>query len=383
MTRPFMKKSFRDYHLHKILDSYDFAGAPLDLHLGNYFRTNKALGSKDRKFIAEKIYLLIRWMGLVDHHCKDSHDWEERLRVLDALSIKKKLKDTTIDPHIRVSFPKHLYTLFCKHYGEDKANSLCLASNTPAPTTIRTNVLKTTRQALYEKWREKYPILLTQESVFGVRFEKKISFGALEEFKNGHFEIQDEASQLVANLLDAEPGDQILDYCAGSGGKTLAFAHKLQGKGQLYLHDIRERILQEAKKRLKRAGIENGQILPPDAAHKKKLLGKMDWVFVDVPCSGTGTLRRNPDLKWKFSPEMLSRLVLEQREILKEALAYLSPKGKLVYATCSILPEENDEQLVYFQQEHGLDLISKPFRSFPTEGGMDGFFGAVLKRLEI
>jgi len=383
MTSSFMKKSFREYHLHKILDAYDFTSGPLDLHLGNYFRSNKALGSKDRKFIAEKIYLLIRWMGLVDYHCKDSHDWEERLRVLDALSIKKKLKDTSIDPHIRVSFPKNLFTLLSTHYGEEKAIALCLASNTPAPTTVRANVLKTTRQALFEKWREKYPILLTKESVFGVRFEKKISFGALEEFKNGHFEIQDEASQLVANLLDAKPGDLILDYCAGSGGKTLAFAHKLQGTGQLYLHDIRDRILQEAKKRLKRAGIENGQILLPDSAHKQNLLGKMDWVFVDVPCSGTGTLRRNPDLKWKFSPEMLERLISKQREILKEALSYLSPKGKLVYATCSILPEENDQQLDYFQQEFGLSLISKPFRSFPTEGGMDGFFGAVLKKLEI
>jgi 16S rRNA C967 or C1407 C5-methylase (RsmB/RsmF family) len=243
--------------------------------------------------------------------------------------------------------------------------------------------LKTTRQSLYEKWRAKYAISLTQESVFGVRFDQKISFSLLEEFRNGHFEVQDEASQLVADLVDAKPGDQVLDYCAGSGGKALAFAHKLQGQGQIYLHDIREKALQEAKKRLKRAGIENGQILLPDAPHKQKLLGKMDWIFLDVPCSGTGTLRRNPDLKWKFSDEMLQRLINEQREIAKEALPYLKPGGRIVYATCSILPEENEHQLQFFEEELGLHPVAKPFRSYPTEGGMDGFFGSVLKKLAI
>lgn len=109
----------------------------------------------------------------------------------------------------------------------------------------------------------------------------------------------------------------------------------------------------------------------------------MDWVFVDVPCSGSGTLRRNPDLKWKFSPETLNRLVEEQRKILTEALAYLSPNGKIVYATCSILPQENEQQLDFFEQDLGLDLMSRPFRSYPTEGGMDGFFGAVLKNRQM
>nr|NGX58911.1 Ribosomal RNA small subunit methyltransferase F [Chlamydiota bacterium] len=231
----FMKKSFREYHLFKILNSYDFGTRPLDNHLSEYFRKNKAIGSKDRKVIAEKIYLLIRWMGLVDHHCPSSHEWEERVEVLERLNMKKILKDPSIPPHIRVSFPKNLFSLLQEHYGEEKAISLCLASNTPAPTTIRANVLKTTRQTLFNKWKEKFSVILTKESVFGIQFEEKINFGALDEFKNGHFEVQDEASQLVANLVEAKPGDQILDYCAGAGGKTLAYAHKLQGKGQLYL----------------------------------------------------------------------------------------------------------------------------------------------------
>lgn len=374
-----MKKSFREYHLLSLLNSYDFGSIPLDVHLSGYFRKNRALGSKDRKEIAEKIYLLIRWMGLVDHHCKDTSDWEERCRTLEAMSIKKKLKDPSIPSHIRVSFPKSLYTLLENQYGMQKTEAICLASNTPAPTTIRANVLKTTRQNLYSSWKDKFSITPTKESVFGIRFNEKINFGVLEEFKNGHFEVQDEASQLVANLIEAKPGDQILDYCAGSGGKTLAFAHKLQGKGQLYLHDIRKRPLSEAKRRLRRAGVENAQILDYDAPHKTKLKGKMNWVFADVPCTGTGTLRRNPDLKWKFSPEMLERLIQEQRAIVKECLEYIAPGGKLVYATCSILKEENSCQLSYFQENFGLTLMGKPFQSLPEEGGMDGFFGAILQ----
>lgn len=378
-----MKKTFRDYHLLKILESFDFAAAPMDVHLGQYFKKNKALGSKDRAHLAENAYAMIRWMGLIDHFCQDSHDWEERTHILKKLDPEKKLKDTTIPLHIRASFPKPLFSHLVKHYGEEKALSFCLASNTQAPTTVRTNVLKTSRQTLLSRWRDLYQVTPTQNSIWGIQFPKRINFQLLEEFQRGFFEVQDEASQLIANLLDATPGNHVLDYCAGSGGKTLAFAHKLQGTGQLYLHDVRKKILQAAKKRLKRAGIENGQILLPDAKHLGKLKNKMDWVLVDVPCTGTGTLRRNPDLKWKFSDEMLERIVQEQKEIFKQALSFLKPDGKIVYATCSVLPQENEEQVDYFQKKFGLILTRPPLKTFPTEGGMDGFFGAVLKKLEI
>jgi len=377
-----MKKTFREHHLFKILDSFDFELLPLDVHLSQYFRKNRALGSKDRKFIAEKIYKLIRWLGLIDYHCQDSHDWTERCKALEKLNLKKSTKDPSIPLHVRASFPKDFFNLLSKHFGEEKAFELCLASNTQAPTTVRVNVLKTTRQALFSNWKEKFNISLTKQSVWGIHFEEKFNFQTLDDFKNGFFEVQDEASQLIANLVDAKPGDQVLDYCAGSGGKTLAFAHKFQGKGQIYLHDIRQSPLIKAKRRLKRAGIENAQILSFDSPHKKELKGKMDWILVDVPCSGSGTLRRNPDLKWKFSPEMLERLIQEQRNIFKEALSFLAPGAKIVYSTCSILPQENEEQLDYFQQNFGLDFASKPFHSLPTEGGMDGFFGAVFKRVE-
>jgi len=194
------------------------------------------------------------------------------------------------------------------------------------------------------------------------------------------FEVQDEGSQLIADLIEATPRDHVLDYCAGSGGKTLAFAPKMQHKGQIYLHDVRLPALMEAKKRLCRAGIQNAQILLPDDNSKKKLLKKsMDWVLVDVPCSGTGTLRRNPDMKWNFQPDTIEKLIDKQQQIFEEALPFLHPQGSIVYATCSILPQENEEQIAYFIKKFKMKIVNAPFRSTPLSNGMDGFFGAVLK----
>lgn len=373
-----MKKTFRKHHLFHAINSFDWKGAPLDVHLGNYFRSNKAVGSKDRKYIAETIYEMVRWMGTLDHFCQGAHDWMGRLETLEQMDWEAVQKDPSLPPHVRVSFPKNLFTLLASHFGEERALEMCKVSNTPAPTTIRINPLKTTRPTLFATLKEKFTISLTSHSLFGIQIEDRSNFHLLDEFNNGHFEVQDEGSQLLSQMVEAEPGDQVLDYCAGSGGKTLAFAHRLQMKGQIYLHDIRQNALLRAKKRLKRAGIENAQLLSYDAPHKENLRGKMDWVIVDSPCSGTGTLRRNPDLKWKFTEKMLEELIQEQRKIFKEALVFLKPKGKIVYATCSLLPQENEEQMDYFQTTHSLDLVSKPFRSFPTLGGMDGFFGVVF-----
>lgn len=231
-------------------------------------------------------------------------------------------------------------------------------------------------------WKGKYEVSPCQLAPHGIVFHKKINFFNLPEFKEGLFEVQDEGSQLVADLCRVEPGEQVLDYCSGSGGKTLAFAYRMQQKGQIFLHDIRDHILAEAKKRLKRAGIQNAQIIEYESPKLKKLKKKMDWVLVDAPCSGTGTLRRNPDMKWKFSEEALRRLVGEQRMIFEKALSFLKPSGKIVYATCSILKEENEEQISHFLKTYPLELAADPFRSLPQKDSMDGFFGAVFKKLK-
>jgi 16S rRNA C967 or C1407 C5-methylase (RsmB/RsmF family) len=154
----------------------------------------------------------------------------------------------------------------------------------------------------------------------------------------------------------------------------------MEHKGQIYLHDIRPFALQEAKKRLKRAGIQNSQILLPESPHLSKLKKKMDWVLVDAPCTGTGTLRRNPDMKWKFDETILPRLVGQQRAIFEKALSFLHPEGRIVYGTCSLLEAENQLQLEHFLKTYSLVVEGEVFQTFPAKGEMDGFFGVVLKR---
>lgn len=376
-----MTKSFRDHHLLNLLGCFSSQNIPLDVALKKYFTTHKAIGSKDRKYISETIYTLIRWQGLIDHICTPPIFWEKRLQVFLQNTWMKAKQDKGIAPHIRTSFPKTLFDLFSKHYGENKAFEICFTCNEPAPTTIRINPDKVSRDALLNQWREEFSIKPSEISPWGIIFEKRVNFYELPEFKNGFFEVQDEASQLIADLVRVKEGDLVIDFCAGAGGKTLAFAHKMKHKGQIYLHDTRSFALAEAKKRLKRAGIQNAQTILFNSSEKKQLKNRMDWVLADVPCSGTGTLRRNPDLKWKFDSSTLNNLIEEQRNIFAEALEYMRPNGRIVYATCSILPEENEQQLAYFQERWKLKLVEPPFKSLPTKGGMDGFFGAVLSRV--
>jgi 16S rRNA (cytosine(967)-C(5))-methyltransferase len=371
--------SFREHHLFNILSLYEKQKTPLDLLLRNYFKSHRAVGSKDRKSICDILYGMIRWQGLIDHFCEKPPRWDKRYDFFKKNDLTKHRKDETIPPHIRASFPKAFYQLLEESLGKEKAWEFCAVSNETAPTTIRVNSLKVTREALLTAWEGKFDVSPCLHSPLGILFHKKANFFAFPEFKEGLFEVQDEASQLIGNLVTPRPSDHVLDYCAGAGGKTLAFAPLMQGKGQIYLHDIRPFALQEAKKRLKRAGIQNAQLLLPDSLQKPHLLGSMDWVLVDAPCSGTGTLRRNPDMKWKFDPAMIERLALLQRDIFKEALRFLKHGGYIVYATCSVLPQENEEQVAYFQREFPVELIAPPLQTFPRQGEMDGFFGAVFR----
>ncbi|NGX63337.1 MAG: Ribosomal RNA small subunit methyltransferase B [Candidatus Anoxychlamydiales bacterium] len=371
-----MKVSFRKHHLLNILNEYSKKNLPVDLFLRKYFKSNKSLGSKDRKEISENLYKLIRWRGLIDFLCiKKPITFEERLDVLKNFDFKKFLKDEKIPTHIRVSFPKDYFEKVKNAYTHEKAIDFCLVSNSVAPTTIRTNLLKISREELFEILNKKYVVEKCKKSSSGIIFKKKINFFVSEEFKKGFFEIQDEGSQIVADLINPKPKDHVLDYCSGSGGKTLAFAHKMQKTGQIYLHDIRDHILLEAKKRFKRAGIENFQI--KNTLQLEKLNKKMDFIILDVPCSGSGTLRRNPDLKWKFKLLEIDNLIKTQRQIFDDAISYLKKDGKIIYITCSIFPDENEKQIKYFLDKYNLK-IEKKFFSFPEKNSMDGFFGCIL-----
>ncbi|HEX2580187.1 MAG TPA: RsmB/NOP family class I SAM-dependent RNA methyltransferase [Rhabdochlamydiaceae bacterium] len=355
---------FRQYHLSAVLESLESEKIPLDALLSRYFRQNKALGSKDRLFISDTLYHYIRWKNLYQHLKIDPSP-------LDPLSY---LHDGTIPTHVRYGMPQDLYDLLVIVYGKEKTHEISLVSNTRAPLTIRVNPLKITREKLLEKWSGTFKTAPCPCSSLGIHFLEKINFFTLPEYLDGLFEIQDEASQMAADLVKTGPKQHVLDYCAGAGGKTLAFAHRLENSGQIYLHDIRPRPLQEARKRLSRAGVQNVQFSL--SARQKN---KMDWVVVDVPCTGTGTFRRNPDLKWKFDASRLESLIEEQRKIFHESFAYLHPQGTIVYMTCSILPQENEQQAAFFQKNYGLEVV-EIFQTLPKEGGMDGFFAIALKR---
>lgn len=374
------KQPFREYHLIEILSEYDEQNLPLDLHISRYFRAHKAIGSKDRGYIADMVYALVRWKGLIDHQLKGRPDWEKRFLLFAEMDLEGLSQERSIPPHIRVSYPEELFECMVASHGMEAASALCYASNYPAPTTVRANTLKLTRDELLQRWQGLYPVAACHFAPHGINFEKKLNFFILPEFQQGCFEVQDEGSQLLAGLVDAKPGQQVLDYCSGSGGKTLAFAPSMQNSGQIFLHDVRPHVLIESRRRLRRAGVQNAQIVPPEDPRLKRMKKRMDWVLVDVPCSGTGTLRRNPDMKWKFDLPMLNRLVGLQRQIFEKGLSYLKPGGKIVYGTCSLLKEENQVQIEHFMHAYDLELVAPPFQSLPVRGGMDGFFGAVLQK---
>ncbi|MBS0656602.1 MAG: RsmB/NOP family class I SAM-dependent RNA methyltransferase [Verrucomicrobia bacterium] len=380
--------AFRQKHLISLLEGYERQSAPIDFFVSSYFRANRALGSKDRASISEDVYHLIRWKALLDYQLEVraiAPTWRARAALRAERDPKEYFDQEEIPLHIRVGMPQELFTELTSSWGEQKAVEIALVCNEQAPTFVRVNALKTTREELLAKWQAQgYFVSAGKEAGTAICFHKKLNFFTLPEFTQGLFEVQDEGSQRVAELVQAEPGQKVLDFCAGSGGKTLAFAPRLLGKGQIFLHDIRAPALREAKKRLKRAGIQNAQtVLSEDLSRLKMLKKSMDWVVVDAPCSGTGTLRRNPDMKFKFSQEMLSRLVSQQRVIFEKALSFVRPKGHILYITCSILKQENREQVEHFLRTLPIEQVGEPFETIPESGKRDGFFAVLFKRKDV
>lgn len=371
------KLPFRDFHLINLLENYSSSNCPIDIAICEYFRAHKALGSKDRYEISETVYALVRWQILLDALSQEI-SWQERLKTFRSDIWKS--PPSSLPPHIKVSFPEVLYQKLTNTF-YNETDSICLTCNKPAPICVRVNTLKISRDELLARWKDLHRVSPTLHSPHGIIFHKKIHFFSLPEFKEGLFEIQDEASQLVAELVQAHPGDLVMDYCAGAGGKALAIAPRMQNRGQLYLHDVRKHSLIEAKRRLKRAGIQNAQQLPEGHPALSSLKKKMDWILVDAPCTGTGTLRRNPDMKWKFNEQLLERLIGQQRTIFEKALSYLKPHGKIVYATCSLLKEENEQQVEHFIKTYDLNIVGAPLRTVPKEKEMDGFFAISLKKI--
>ncbi|CDJ60486.1 NOL1/NOP2/sun family domain-containing protein, putative [Eimeria maxima] len=346
--------AFRVRHLEQALQLYyspqSTGHLPLDLFLRHYYNCNKSVGSNDKKFITEHIYQIVKWKGLLDHITPPPANWPSRIRTY-FVSDRWKLQaqNERLPASVRTSFPAELFRRIEASHGTDKAIHICNILNEEAPVYLRTNTLTITRDRLYHYLLNKgVAVEKSPNSPLALVLPHRQRLGDLPEFHRGYFEIQDEASQLVALKVAVKPGEKVFDYCAGSGGKTLAFGPQMQNKGKIYLHDVREKMLQEAKKRLKRAGITNYTIVPPASPPLSKLAGRIDWVVCDVPCSGTGALRRSPEMKWKYKDEKLMDFIALQRHIFSSALQYVKPKtGKIVYITCSILDEENVHQVCH------------------------------------
>ncbi|GAB4576990.1 MAG: RsmB/NOP family class I SAM-dependent RNA methyltransferase [Roseibium sp.] len=256
----------------------------------------------------------------------------------------------------RADVPDWLWPKFEAVFGETAvAEGQALA--TRAPVDLRTNTLKSDRDKVLKRLAHTGAIA-TPLSPVGIRIDAKPGAGRMphvqaeEGYRKGWFELQDEASQLAALLAGAKSGDQVLDYCAGGGGKALAFAAAMQNKGQLYAFDADRLRLAPIHERLQRAGVRNAQVRDPATTSLDDLVGQMDLVFIDAPCTGTGVWRRRPDSKWRLTERALADRVEDQRTVLEKASRYVRPGGRLAYATCSVLAEENQAQAEWFLAEN-------------------------------
>jgi 16S rRNA (cytosine967-C5)-methyltransferase len=308
--------------------------------------------------------------------------------------------------HVRGDYPEWLAPSFASAFGE-LAVEEGLALSRRAPFDLRVNLLKGNRDKALQRLAHLHPEV-TVHSPLGLRLPvgedgRSASLQAEPAYIKGFVEVQDEGSQLAALLCAVEPGQQVLDLCAGGGGKTLAFAAAMQNKGQIYATDEDGRRLAPMFARLERADARNVQVRAPKAGKDvlADLVSRCDVVAVDAPCTGTGTWRRNPDAKWRMRPGALAERLKDQTEVLEAAVRYLKPKGRLVYITCSLLREENEDQVAAFLARHegfralepsrvaeqaGLPALAEfasphgpGVRLTPRSAGTDGFFIAALQ----
>ncbi|EER13975.1 RNA methyltransferase, putative [Perkinsus marinus ATCC 50983] len=373
--------AFRVRHLENALLHFDKVKqhhTPVDMFLHRYFQAHRAINADDRAWISDHMYELFRWQGLIDHCTPKPVSTRGRLYTyLTSDRWRSNAQNRRLDPHIRTSMPKELFGRLADSLGTDKAVEVSSVLNERPVTFLRVNINQSSRSDMMKFLLSKeISVEKTATSPVGLVINDKKLLLDLPEYRSGAVEIQDESSQIMALQV------VVLDYCAGSGGKSLVFGPNMQNTGHLYLHDVRDSMLRDARKRLRRAGIRNYTLLyPRHPTLHKMLLGKCDWVLCDVPCSRTGVLRRNPDAKWMYSDEKLFHFVALQREIVRNSLRYLKPKGgKLVYCTNSILDEENILQIQHLCRFHELVLSEEPMHAMPQSKGMDGFFSATLER---
>jgi 16S rRNA (cytosine967-C5)-methyltransferase len=393
---------------------------PADSALSYFFREHKNLGPKDRAFIAEAVFGVLRRKRYLEAVAEDTRPrhlllaWLVKVQGLPLRELEpcihggeiawiKQAKAVTTDnlpPAVQADLPDWLYEKLCAFLPEEDVLKLARSVQQPAPLDLRANTLLINRdEVLAILQSENIPAEATPYSPIGIRVKGKPAINRHYLFTTGKVEVQDEGSQLLGYLLAPKRSDMVVDFCAGAGGKTLMLGAMMNSQGRLYALDVSDKRLNNLKPRLKRSGLSN--VHPQLIAHEndtkiKRLAGKIDRVLVDSPCSGLGTLRRNPELKWRQTPESIAELTVKQRAILEGAAKLVKAGGRLVYATCSILPEENEEIVEAFLSAHpefellnSADLLAKQqirldtgkyLKLSPQLHGTDAFFAAAMQK---
>ncbi len=379
-----MKPADRHEAALQLLEEIERDPRPADAVISGYFRSRRDLRDADRGEVVELVYDVLR------HHARLSWLLERRGRSATARDrLQLFLAGGAIDhpdmpEAVRAECPPWAEAPLRARFGDSFPAEMA-AMLTPPPLDLRANPLKITREQLLADLRRlRLPAEPTSRSPLGVRVAERSSLARLPMLKDGAAEIQDEGSQLVALLVDAQAGERVVDFCAGAGGKTLAIAAQMQNKGLVVACDVSEGRLKRAAQRFRNAGLHNIQTRLLSSERDKwvkRHKGGFDRVLVDAPCSGTGTWRRNPDARWRS--EGFEALPPLQREILDSAARLVRPGGRLIYATCSLIPDENEAQIEAFLASHP-DFAPaegvEPLLLTPARDGTDGFFAAVLTR---
>jgi 16S rRNA (cytosine967-C5)-methyltransferase len=400
--------------LHRNLCFSVIDGLTLIFNEGNYadkviqqlLKRDKRWGSRDRAFVAETTYDIVRWKRLYAEiaEVKEPFDRDNLWRMFAVCATLKgiKLPDWTYFENTptrkikgkfdelskirkyKESIPDWMDELGEKELGKAVWTKEISALNEQADVILRVNTLKTTKEKLQEElFDQDIETDFLPDYPNALKLKERANVFQTDQFKNGMFEVQDASSQLVAEFLNVQPGMRVVDACAGAGGKTLHIASLMENKGQIIALDIYENKLHELKRRAKRNGAFNIETRGIDSTKViKKLYDKADRVLIDAPCSGLGVLRRNPDAKWKLQPDFIEKIKGTQQEILQQYSKMVKVGGQLVYATCSVLPSENQKQVNKFlTSESGKNFtFVEDKKVLAHKSGFDGFYMALLER---
>lgn len=410
-----------------ILKSFDIEPRPMDRIVDDFMSRHHEFGSRNRRTITELVFGVTRWIKRLD--CLLTHagfkrpDHKQRVmlyakwKAIEEIDfcIDAKLTNIRCDneyvladprlfkksPATMYSFPNFLWDRIVENYGREMASEVCTILNEASTPTIRINTQKTDVRAIADAIQgEGGRCTATHYSPFGLRLDKRMAIEAMQVYKDGLIELQDESSQLACVLAGPKAGDLILEPCAGFGGKTLVLAMLLKNLGHIISSDIDASKFEELKMRCRKAGITTVETIPKKTLlEREDLKERCNLVFIDAPCTGTGTIRRAPDLKWRLDEATIAKRVETQKKIVEEYRDFVRPGGRLLYATCSILREENEEIVDRILKDgkfevinalevfaaKGIDtngLVTKEgyMRTDPTKADWDGFFAALLRR---